>query len=207
MFAPHHQQGIDVFLAGGGGNGKTGTTYWAGSSGGGGYTATFKKVILNNNYSYSIVIGGANGKTSGFGHEAAGGKQGGDAVSGGTTYGGDGGSGGTPAFHTRGNGSCMNLMGGTDGGNAGSCSYSHTEVGGTVYGVGGRGQGTTTREFGEPSGKLYSSGGNAYAHSSPTIANSGNGGSGSSVMDDRGQVKVKATAGSSGIIVIRNARN
>lgn len=128
-------------------------------------------------------------------------------MSGGTTYGGNGGSGGTPAFHTRGKASCMNLMGGTDGTNGGSCSYSHSEVGGTVYGVGGTGQGTTTREFGEPSGKLYSSGGNAYAHSSPTVANSGNGGSGSGVVNTSGQFDVAATAGSSGIIVIRNARN
>ena len=197
---------IDVFLVGGGADGKTGSTYWAGSSGGGGYTTTAKNITVSVNTPYSIVVGASGGTSSGFNKTAAGGKQGGGAVSADTTRGGAGGSGGTPAFHVRGDGTGKNLYGGTDGGNSGSFSISHNEVGGTITCAPGIGQGTTTREFGENGGELYSSGGNAYGHSSPTVANSGNGGSGSSVKPSSGNPTVAATKGSSGIVIIRNKR-
>ena len=198
--------GIDVFLVGGGGDGKTGSTYWAGSSGGGGYTTTAKNLTVQINTPYEIIVGASGGTSSGFNKSAAGGKQGGGEVHNDTTRGGAGGSGGTPAFHTRGEYEGQNLLGGTDGGNSGGFSFSHEEVGGTVTCAPGIGQGTTTREFGEDGGKLYSSGGNAYGHSSPTVANSGNGGSGSSVKPSSGNPAIAATKGSSGIVVIRNKR-
>ena len=63
----------------------------------------------------------------------------------------------------------------------------------------GKGQGTTTREFGEHDGKLYADGGK-FGQTSPSeaVPNSGNGGDGS-----RGG---KSGPGSPGIVVIRNAR-
>ena len=197
---------LDVFLVGGGGDGKTGSTYWAGSSGGGGYTTTAKNLTVQINTPYEIIVGASGGTSSGFNKSAAGGKQGGGAAHNDTTRGGAGGSGGTPAFHNRGEYEGQNLLGGTDGGNSGGFSFSHEEVGGTVTCAPGIGQGTTTREFGEDGGKLYSSGGNAYGHSSPTVANSGNGGSGSSVKPSSGNPAIAATKGSSGIVVIRNKR-
>ena len=81
--------------------------------------------------------------------------------------------------------------GGTDGSNGGSSNYS-----------GGKGQGTTTREFGLSDGMLYASGGaggtqknnQTFPHS-----NTGNGGGG-------GGNENYPTSGASGIIVIRNKR-
>ena len=159
---------IDAFLvgAGGGGHGK----YSAG--GGGGYTKTEKSVVLEANTQYSIEIGASGatvngGNTSAFGSTAEGGKVGGTSFNGG-----DGGSGG----------GAYGAKGGIDGadGNSSSSLYS-----------GGKGQGTTTREFGESTGDLYSSGGDGISDGAEAGAdNTGDGG-------DYGK------AGGSGIVVIR----
>lgn len=152
----------DVFLVGGGGSGYT----WYGSTGagggGGGYTATIHNVnITNTSYSITIGVGGngtSGGTTTAFNNSAAGGAGGGSSSNGGA-----GGSGG--GAHVS--------LGGVDGANGGNW------LGGPAYG--GAGQGTTTREFGEPSGTLYSTGGAGnpggcdYASGG---ANTGNGGMG-----------------------------
>lgn len=73
------------------------------------------------------------------------------------------------------------------------------------YGTAGKGQGTTTRAFGESSGTLYSAGYNAIAvnnkgevlYSGATGANSGNSGG-----DQYGWV-ASANAGNSGVVIIR----
>ena len=185
--------GIDVFLVGGGAGG--GSDYWyeirngwggtaTGYGGGGGYTKTVKNVTISKGTSYSIVVGsgggvgGNGGSSSGFGYTANGGA------------GRNGGSGGGRAAivyeHSGGSG-------GTNGGNS-SCGT-------------GIGQGTTTREFGESTGNLYSPGGGGGASSAwdggyasggsrgagLTGANSGAGGNGSG-------------GGASGIVIIRNKR-
>ena len=158
---------IDAFLvgAGGGGNGK----YSAG--GGGGYTKTEKSVVLEANTQYSIEIGASGatvngGNTSAFGSTAEGGKVGGTLFNGG-----DGGSGG----------GASNATGGVDGADGNSSSTF----------TGGKGQGTTTREFGESTGDLYSSGGDGISDGAAAGAdNTGDGG-------DYGK------AGGSGIVVIR----
>lgn len=180
------ENGIDVFLVGGGGGGSA-------SGGGGGYTKTEKNITVDTSTSYSITIGAGGAQSvsgagydgsssSAFGVTAAGGKVGKSGV-----YGGDGGSGG--GGYTAGNG-------GSDGGNGASGGY-----------AGGTGQGTTTREFGESSGKLYAGGGGGghgkegSSVGSGGAANTGGGGGGG-IYGDNGC----GGAGGSGIVIIRNAR-
>ena len=185
---------IDAFLVGGGGGGggcqKTHNTsdIYAGGGGGGGYTKTAKRNILESNTNYPIVIG-------------AGGTYGGwstSSTSGGSTtfnnyvaYGGAGGSGGGGMGGNGGSGG-----GHGDGGSGGS---NGGNGGGSWLGNGGSGQGTTTREFEEASGALYSTGGHGYGYASAG-ANTGNGGGGGPDGHCDGGT------GGSGIVVIRNAR-
>lgn len=193
--------GIDVFLVGGGGGGATAA--YAGWSytgyGGSGYTKTQNGVPVTKGTAYAITIGGAGsnnsavngscyagvgGNSTAFGYTAYGGNKG---KTGSTdnkykawakskgeeypddpnTHGNDGGCGGS-------GGATGNGTGGSNGGNASTASGSNNGIG----------QGTTTREFGEPTGDLYAQGG---SKTTPVVNNSGN-------------------AGSSGIVVIRNHR-
>ncbi len=170
-FTPLRDMRIDVFCVGGGG-GK-GLQYAGG--GGAGYTTTVKSVVVTANTAYPIVVGaaGANGVSG-----ASDGTNGGDSVAfnvtafggKGTAYsnssssrkpGGNGGSGGGSTITTPG---YLIGAGGVDGGDGESVG---TQVGGT-------GQGTTTREFGEATGDLYATGGGNVLQS--TEPNSGNGG-------------------------------
>lgn len=201
---------VDVFLVGGGGGGNI----YAG--GGGGYTKTVKTIELTPNYGYSIVVGSggsgiktsdkanAGGITSAFNETANGG-------SGAVDYdGGGGGSGGGAAGYRGSNGA----KGGEDGGSGGS----------TTLGAGGAGQGTTTREFGESSGILYSGGGGGRssgenysggtggkggggdggAYGSPGSNGETNTGGGGGAGSNNGP-KYGGTGGS-GIVIIRKAK-
>ena len=173
--------GAQVFLVGGGG-GAGGF----GAGGGGGYTRTVT-VALATGTGYSIIVGAggaaggnAGGDSSALGQTVSGGRGGGYNFA----AGGDGGSGG---------GGRPYGPGGTDGGNGGTGTV------GDARGPGGSGQGSTTREFGSPTGTLYSSGGWGMdaAHTQDEAANTGNGG------DSNGD---NGKAGGSGIVVIRNTR-
>ena len=199
---------IDVFLVGGGGGGSGhhgNATYGAG--GGGGYTTTQKGFTPTLNESYTITIGGGGsagpawtaggngGATSAFGFSAAGGK-------GGSSSGGDGGSGG----------GYNGYVGGSDGSNGSGNSP-------------GKGQGTTTREFGESTGTLYSgggggagksggagggaSGGNNWSGSSASANTGGGGGGGTLYMNYNytEQEYKPGGAGGSGIAIIRATKN
>lgn len=180
--------GIDVFLVGGGGNGET---IRGARGGGGGYTKTVKGVSIAIATPYTVTIGASSGTSSAFGASA----NGASGANGGSGGGGGGSSSGTPG------------NGGSNGGNG---------TAGNVSG-GGTGQGTTTREFGESTGKLYSGGGggsaaNAGAAGDSTagagaafggaakngVANTGGGG-GAAYSGTAG-------AGGSGIVIIRNVR-
>ena len=174
-------QGAQVFLVGGGG-GAGGF----GAGGGGGYTRT-GTVALATGTGYSIIVGAggaaggnAGGDSSALGQTVSGGRGGGYNFA----AGGDGGSGG---------GGRPFGPGGVDGGNGGSGTV------GDARGPGGSGQGSTTREFGLPTGTLYSSGGWGMdaAHTQDEAANTGNGG------DSNGD---NGRAGGSGIVIIRNHR-
>ena len=180
--------GIDVFLVGGGGNGET---IRGARGGGGGYTKTVKGVSIAIATPYTVTIGASSGTSSAFGASA----NGASGANGGSGGGGGGSSSGTPG------------NGGSNGGNG---------TAGKVSG-GGTGQGTTTREFGESTGKLYSGGGGGSAAKAGAagdstagagaafggaakngVANTGGGG-GAAYSGTAG-------AGGSGIVIIRNVR-
>lgn len=222
--------GIDVFLVGGGGAGSNPSA--GGAGGGGGYTKTISNVTVSSNSSYSVTVGeggavgtkgvaiGANGGASSFGTlEPADGGYGGQNSTGGN--GGSGGGGGNI-------GNPINdetvLRGGSDGGNGNPDS---------TLATGGTGQGTTTREFGESSGKLYAGGGgggsnqgnpyyggaggtggggHGYGYKTkPATAGEpntgGGGGAGANNTVNDTNAERRAAAGGSGIVIIRNARS
>ena len=187
-FTPLKDMTVDAFLVGGGGSGAIGLSSGISSGGGGGYTETFKKIELTANTEYYIEIGAggylnvtsgmnaagvAGGTTKAFGKSVPGGNGGGN--SGNLKYGGDGGSGGGAPTGAGG-------VNGSDG------------TGATA----GAGQGKTTREFGEESGELYSSGGNGdKANPSDGNPNTGDGGGG------KHYYSIKTSSGGSGIVIIR----
>lgn len=200
---------LDVFCVGGGGGGQaTGYGNYGGNGGGGGYTKTSKGIVASAGTGYPIVVGaggaggpGSNqrgstgGVSSAFSVNAAGGI-GGDIVEGA----GKGGSGGG----SRGGIDVTKGNGGSDGSNGF----------GTSPGIG---QGTTTREFGDPGGELYAGGGggadNSGNHASggaggggggelPGAANTGGGGGGGKFGASNGM----GYPGGSGIVIIRNHR-
>lgn len=205
------EDGIDVFLVGGGasGGGRGG--------GGGGYTKTQKSVSVNAGIEYPIIVGAgglapttsnrvppnAGGATSAFGLTANGGdtSTNGDYPSSGGSGGGSGKVGGA------------GYSGGSDGSSGGGDD-------------GGSGQGTTTREFGESTGKLYAGGGGggAVTTNETSSGGAGGGGDGGGVGADPrpkngdantgggggglGNLHSAATyaSGGSGIVIARNKR-
>lgn len=215
-FVPKRKMVIDAFLVGGGG----GSGSYKGS--GGGYTLTQKNITLEAGELYQIVIGSGGpgkqgeykcsigGSTIAFGHTAYGGNQKLSAI--GTKSYAAGGCGGGAYENEYAGGD-----GGTDGGNG-------KKVGSNA---GGTGQGTTTREFGEPDALPYAGGGGgATAHNTVSgqglggywgggngqaksvaegrntagLENSGGGGGGGNNYDGSGM------AGGSGVVIIRNVR-
>lgn len=198
---------IDVFLVGGGGSGSAG-------GGGGGYTQTHKKQILEKNQRVQVYVGAGgedgSGGTSYYGNLYA---QGGTSTRS-NGIGGDGGSGGGGG--ERGsdpyNPSGTAGRGGSDGGNGEDLSS---------YSYGGRGQGRTTREFGEPEGALYSGGGGGRdlyggapgGEGTPVIAAHGasagslrGGGPGGGYGGGGGGSSSGKSKGAQGIVIIRDAR-
>lgn len=193
---------VDVFAVGGGGGGTNGSTVgYEGAGGGGGYTVTAREMPVLAGTPYEIVIGaggsgsaysssatsrtaGNGGDTSGFNVTALGGK-GGSVVYNSHCTGGAGGSGGGAWYGA----------GGTDGSNG--------KVGSSGNHVlkGGNGQGTTTREFEELDATLYSNGGYGATSNNSLRNNTGNGGNGRVY-----NTTLNGEAGSSGILIIRNAR-
>lgn len=202
---------LDVFLVGGGCAGGSG--YWDagngyGKAGCGGYTTTQKSVQSAANTSYNIVIGAGGqsafapgGNTTAFGVAAGGGTK---------LIGGSGGG-------AYGNGAVNN--GGSDGGNGDPQDAAN--IGIDHCGSPGRGQGRTTREFGEPTGTLYAGGGGAGGNGSAQ-AHGGAGGGGNGAWNGHQPTSGAANTGGggggmyygltnvgkggSGIVVIRNHR-
>ena len=188
---PNRDGDIDAFLLGAGASGSSresgGDNYGAG--GGSGYTKTLKNIQLTANTQYQIEIG-SGGRSVSDNADGVDGKKGGS----------------TSAFENTAEGGNQSIIietyaSGGDGGSGGAGNGGRPGTDGSD-GTGerpGRGQGTTTREFGEPSGKLYADGGK-FGQSSPAkaVPNSGNGGDGA-----QGGA---SGPGSSGIVVIRNAR-
>lgn len=219
---------IDVFCVGGGGGGGTLPTYADHSGGGGGgYTKTQRtiQILTATDYSIEIGAGGAGtvsgfdsgksgGASSAFGVSAAGGK-GNDGRNGGA--GGSGGGGG--ARVSKDQDDKTNRLGkGGNGGSDGTNGSSGTEGYGGMNGSGGAGQGTTTREFGETTGTLYSGGGGGAGHNYSGTGGDGGGGAAHAynVKGESGTANLGGGGGAgragggdggSGIVIIRNARN
>lgn len=186
------KDGIDVFVVGGGAGGGPSTTKintyvtTKGAGGAGGRTSTANNVSVTKGTPYTITVGAGGaistngGVTSAFGFSVD------QATSGDAWNGGNGGSGGGAGI----NDSKTDITaGGTDGSNGADNPRDTSNY------KGGTGQGTTTREFGETTGTLYSTGGNGGgAGVNNGSANTGNGGN-------------RASKGGSGIVVIRNSRS
>lgn len=209
---------VDVFCVGGGGAGRHGTSS-VGGGGGGGYVTTSTNIALAAG-TYEIVVGeGAavgetqGGTTSAFGVSVAGGYSAGSDLKGGNGGSGGGGGGSTNSTQT----------GGSDGSDGGDFNT------GTTFRAGGKGQGNTTREFGEADGTLYAGGGGGSnvngnsaggdggggtgggENSSGTVwaatdGEAGTGGGGGGYYMRNASKGYTAGAGGSGIVVIRNAR-
>lgn len=153
---PYGYTKADIFCVGGGGNGATccgegiqGYPSVGGAGGGGGYTTTKKGVTITPGTQYACTIGGAGAATkfgtlltaNGGGHASStSGKYNNTQISG------AGGSGGGGAAYYL--GTTLPGAGGSDGSNGANGTYS-----------GGKGQGNTTRAYGNTSGTLYAGGG------------------------------------------------
>lgn len=175
---------IDLFMVGGGGAGGSDArnTVVGCGGGGGGYTRTVRKVNVTPNENYTVAIGAGaeasktvdkpvSGSTSFGEFSVAGGVsvQLNRSSSADYTVGAGGGSGGGNGLYSKSTGG----EGGSDGGNGG--------MGSATSGIPPTGQGFTTREFGEPTGKLYAGGGGGGTYinaQTPVYAMGGSGGGG-----------------------------
>lgn len=174
---------IDLFMVGGGGAGGSDArnTVVGCGGGGGGYTRTVRKVNVTPNENYTVAIGAGaeasktvdkpvSGSTSFGEFSVAGGVsvQLNRSSSADYTVGANGGSGGGGGLYSKSTGG----EGGSDGGSGGL---------GSGTGLPASGQGFTTKEFGEPTGKLYAGGGGGGTYisaQSPVYALGGAGGGG-----------------------------
>lgn len=164
---------IDVFMVGGGGRGSGSKNASRGvGGGGGGYTRTIRRMSVNANVQIPVTIGagaitGGTAGNSAFNNLTVNGGENGKNPDGGA--GGSGGGGGVG----------RNSDYGTGGSNGENGESGNIE--GTVT-AGGTGQGFTTREFGEATGKLYAGGGGGgrfMVAQQPVISMGGSGGGGS----------------------------
>ena len=214
----------DVYAVGGGGAGEGKAGDYSGNGGGSGYTAKSSKII-NEVKELAITIGSGAMSMTGNGGDttimdtssnitwiSAKGGYGGSRGADGTIFsGGDGGSGGGGGAYQVKAGD-----GGSDGSDGGRS--------GQVASKGGKGQGTTTRDFGEVTGTLRAGGGGAGGSgSNQRIGLGGAGGGGNGFYVDQtlnqiygtpntgggggGSFTTTAGAGGSGIAIIRWKRN
>lgn len=171
---------IDLFMVGGGGAGGSDArqTVVGCGGGGGGYTRTVRNYLVAPNTQYNVIIGAGAEASRTVDKPASGSTSFGDfsVVGGGSvqlnrsssadyTVGASGGSGGGGGLYSKSTGG----EGGSDGGSGGL---------GSGTGLPASGQGFTTREFGEPDGKLYAGGGTYIEAQSPVYAMGGAGGGG-----------------------------
>lgn len=204
---------IDVFMVGGGASGGVGyamgsSNGMGGHGGGSGYTKTVRSLSIAKGNTFKIIIGaggesaayntdndasdytpGNNGGMTSFGSYSVNGGTAANAknLTMANTTASNGGSSGAPSV----TGSTLSqriftMYGGSDGG----LSYSNPSEGSDAPYTGtlgkkyfGTSQGTTTREFGESTGKLYAGGGGAAMHLRDTFPGNGGGGQGLQVYE------------------------
>ena len=224
---------VDVFLVGGGGNGGTSNYstdngsgrgfYCGGAGGGGGYTKTVSNITLEKEIGINIIIPSSTGSASIIGYDdcsVSGGASGGAGIWYNSKVGGDGGSGGGAcnyigwgSYYTNsdtGGEAAIGPLGGTDGadGRPMVVTYIESRIEVTKTITGGTGQGSTTREFGDPAGDLYSAGGQGgtkFDKAVSGLANTGNGGQGAcnKLVNSQYIKNTEVGLGGSGIIIIR----
>lgn len=186
---------IDLFLVGGGGAAGTPGTQYGGQGtgsggGGGGYTATYLKIEVNGDINVVIGSGGVHVTSAGTGGDGGVTSFGSYSVNGGkgSTSNGPGANGGSGGG---GQGHASNYRGGIGGSNGGN--------GNASYQPGGTGQGTTTREFGEATGKLYAGGGSgANVGWGIGVAGGDGGGGAGSKANENGSSGTANTGGGGG---------
>ena len=186
----------DIFIVGGGG----------GNAGGGGYTSTYKAQTLSKNTAYTIRIGLGGSNGNGEQSYMKGNNQSYSANGGTGGYGGSGGSGG---------GTITRDWVCTERWDQAGCvawGYSYSYIAGAAYGANstGKGQGSTTCEFGEGTTSKCTNGAE-YAYSGGGSGNNkstagGGGASGKAGTDGRGGGGGANAKGGSGIVIIRNKR-
>lgn len=181
---------IDIFCVGGGCSGGTGGGSSGGSGGNGGQTKTYYSAALSIGSSHTVEIG-----AGGVGSSSAAFQTGGKTwISNENQYYANG---GITAVTGSGGGAGGNKnnagAGGSDGNNGG---------GGTTGAAGKAGQGTTTREFGENTGELYSGGGGGGTWNAKDTNGKygagGEGGGGNGGQDSAGKNGVTNTGGGGG---------
>lgn len=195
FIVPASVRSIDVFCVGGGGGGgrgSSGNDEYCGGGGAGGYTTTVKNISVTPGQAIAVTIGagGAVSTDGSASYVTINGNQTCIAAGGGrgingwnwSGYGGTGGSGG-------GRGAYFDKGGGVNADNG------YSDGGGGI-----RGQGTTTRAFGESWNTLYAGGGGGggnaqYLPSARGYGGAGGGGNGSDAM---GRVGSAGTAGTGG---------
>lgn len=213
---------VDIFAVGGGGGGGNGNDgSYGGQGGGGGFTATVKAKSLAKNVSYTVTIGAGGaahtpGGASSFGELCT--AQGGEYGANGGDGGGYGGSGGGVPGSTA---NTWAKRAGGAGGSDGSDGLTTNEI----YTAVGKGQGTTTRAFGDADGELYAGGGGgggtwgAKSSGPGGAGGAGGGGNGNKFRMDGlpGETNTggggggggghnAGGAGGSGIVILRSAR-
>lgn len=213
---------VDIFAVGGGGGGGNGNDgSYGGQGGGGGFTATVKAKSLAKNVSYTVTIGAGGaahtpGGASSFGELCT--AQGGWYGANGGDGGGAGGSGGGVPGSTA---NTWAKRAGGAGGSDGSDGLTTNEI----YTAVGKGQGTTTRAFGDADGELYAGGGGgggtwgAKSSGPGGAGGAGGGGNGNKFRMDGlpGETNTggggggggghnAGGAGGSGIVILRSAR-
>lgn len=183
---------IDVFLVGGGSGADCSMNSAVGGSrgcgGAGGYTKTVKGTNLEKEQIVQVYVG-SGGVSAANAVSAAGGNSsfGEQSVQGG--QGRNGGSGGGANSHTNYIADSYQAgNGGTDGANGGTARVANGSD--TGFTSGGSGQGSTTREFGDAGGELYSGGGGGAAYHGSTdngqVPKPGTGGDGTPILATSG---------------------
>lgn len=218
---PNGVSKIEVHLVGGGAGGSTvknGTYTGTDTSaivlegymgGGSGYTKTVTLDVVSGE-SLDVAVG--NGGAAGADGEASIIKRGSTVLAqadGGKTDGSGGSGGGAANFYYNRDFSFVfasGNAGGTDG-NDGAALLSESQNG-VINSASGKGQGYTTRDFGESTGTLRCQGGAGSnyeaADKTAAVANSGNGGNAPILEESTTEkIETQATAGSSGIVLIR----
>lgn len=197
---PDKVTAIDVFLVGaGGGANKRQVSTWersTGGAGGGGYTKTIKGIAVTPGQTFKVVIGagvyGGVGGATKFGDYSVNGGEASMPNSDSFVLPGNGGSGGAFGGSFSDSTRKYNNLRPFDGGKGGSDGSSVTDHVATDHKLKSNGQGTTTREFGEPDGTLYAGGGGgvgegtySWSHMSnpkPGPGGAGGGGQGGRTM-------------------------